>query len=119
MVRPAVDSPAGIREAEERKIWTDVYAYVISFCKKVSRDQLTVASAMVFLHRFFARESLAESRTNRDLVAAVSVFIAAKVRYCPFSLRRAVHAYFELEQAQKQPGTGRAAFNQAREDAYR
>lgn len=88
----------------------------MAFCKQVQRDQLNVASAMVFLHRYYQRESLSPNKTNRNLIAAVCVFIAAKVRYCPISLHRAVVAYFELEQARS---LGKPVLKGPREEAYR
>ena len=75
----------GITEAEERQKMQDFYLFITDFVKKLNRDALLGPAAMIFLHKFFKKQSL-KHHGAQLFIAAAAVFLAAKVRYCPVSL---------------------------------
>lgn len=86
----------GLKEAEERRQLAELYAFVVEFVKLLKRDQIIVATAMIYIHKFFKINSLLRV-SSPNLIAASCVFLAAKVRYVPISLKSAAHAFFKLE----------------------
>ena len=78
-----------------------LYLFIIELVKLINRDDYVIATAMFYLHKFFKIHSLLYFSTTPSqsplLIAASSVFLAAKVNYSPVSLHNLIKAYFLLE----------------------
>jgi cyclin T len=59
--------------------------------------QLTIATATVFCHRFYARHSHAPPENNRYVVATACLFLAGKVEETPKSLREVVRVSYLVQ----------------------
>jgi hypothetical protein len=71
---------------------------------------------MVYLHKFFKSVSLPPEEQS-FIIASSCVFLAAKVRYTPVSLRKAAQAFYELEKRRK-PQL-KASLSEERENYYK
>jgi len=92
----------GLSEADERKRFSDLYAYVVEFVSLIQRENFVVSSAMIYLHKYYKQHSLINklapsSLYQSTLIAASCVFLAAKVCYVPVTLDRTVKAFFDIE----------------------
>ena len=73
----------------------NIYAFVVDYVKGLQRDQLLASTAMVYVHRYFRSHSLLAA--DPFVVAAACVFLAAKVRNSPVTIRKAIVAYFKFD----------------------
>ncbi|KAJ0716171.1 putative cyclin [Helianthus annuus] len=63
--------------------------------------QVTIATAIIFCHRFFVRQSLA--RNDRRVIATVCMFLAGKVEETPRPLKDVILVSYEIHH-KKDPG---------------
>lgn len=89
-------------EAEERKRLSDLYLFIVEFVKSIRRTQQVTSAAMLFLHKFFKRNSLINTHPSFPsctpyVIATACVFLSAKVCYLPITLKSVAHAYFDIE----------------------
>jgi len=61
---------------------------------KIKVPQLTIATAIVFCHRFYALHSASHPQNDRYIVATACLFLAAKVEETPKALRDVVTAAY-------------------------
>lgn len=73
---------------------------------------------MIFLHKFFKLNSLLKI-DSPYIIAASCVFLAAKVRYMPITLNKAVEAFFEIEKRRNPSQLNRTILSEERQDHYR
>lgn len=73
---------------------------------------------MVYIHKFLKIHSLKSISSSLHLIAASSVFLAAKVLYAPVTLEKAVYALFSIEK-RLNPHISRIMLSKEREQAYR
>ena len=82
----------GISWSEENELRRKTCIYIRSLCTQLSLAMLPTATAQVFFHRFFIRQSFREF--HRHLVATACVFLASKVEESPRRLNALVDLYF-------------------------
>jgi hypothetical protein len=109
----------GLTEADERRELAELYLFIVEYVKNLRRDQILVSSAMVYLHMFFKKNSLLKVSSNIYIVAASCVFLSAKVRYTPVSLKKAVQVYFDIEKRRNPTLMMKTSLTQERELHYR
>ncbi|KAH9747484.1 Cyclin-T1-5 [Citrus sinensis] len=62
--------------------------------KQVGRPQVTIATAIIFCHRFFIRQS--HSKNDRRTIATVCMFLAGKVEETPRPLKDVIIVSYEI-----------------------
>ncbi|CAI5519132.1 unnamed protein product, partial [Closterium sp. Naga37s-1] len=73
---------------------------LLAFGQMVCQPQITIATAIVFCHRFFMRQS--HAKNDRYAIATVCMFLAGKVEETPRALREVVQKSLDA-QARKDP----------------
>jgi len=64
---------------------------------KIKVPQLTIATAIVFCHRYFALNSHKSVKNDRFMIATACLFLAGKVEETPKSLKDIVKAAFQVQ----------------------
>jgi len=95
-----------------------MFDFIAHLTKKLRLDNMALATAMFFVHRFFKVYSMKNPNRNPRLLGVAAVMLSAKIRYCPIVLKKAIEAFFTVEKT-KNPSCARAELAQAREDYYR
>ena len=81
--------------------------------QRLRLPQLTIASAIVFYHRFFTRHSYED--WHRIEVATTSLFLASKVEETPKKLKDVVATSYELDQKEPPPAESSEKFLQMKD----
>ncbi|KAA8544658.1 hypothetical protein F0562_019495 [Nyssa sinensis] len=69
-------------------------AYQVDTCCTGVRPQVTIATAIIFCHRFFLRQS--HAKNDRRTVATVCMFLAGKVEETPRPLKDVILVSYEI-----------------------
>ncbi|KAJ0098768.1 hypothetical protein Patl1_20378 [Pistacia atlantica] len=84
----------GMRLKVELK-FTFMYCYASNVsCVSKCRPQITIATAIIFCHRFFLRQS--HARNDRRTIATVCMFLAGKVEETPRPLKDVILVSYEI-----------------------
>jgi len=84
----------GIDWRRENELRASYCKFIQNMGMKFRVPQLTIATAIMFCHRFYLRQS--HSRNNWEVIATVSIFLASKVEETPLSLDKVVVAAYEM-----------------------
>lgn len=96
--RQSLLTHVGISEIEERKLTHELFDFLTHLTKKLRLDNMALATAMFFIHRFFKVYSMKNPNRNPRLLGVAAVMLSAKIRYCPIVLKKAIEAFFVVEQ---------------------
>ena len=94
----------GEASCHENECRLKIYAFLKSAGDRLRLPQLSVATAMAFYHRFFARES--HENFEAFELAATCLFLAAKVEETPKKLRDVIAESFKIERGTKPTDLG-------------
>ncbi|KAH0942916.1 hypothetical protein HID58_002553, partial [Brassica napus] len=75
----------GIDLTEETSLRKAYCSFLIDLGRRFKLDQVTVATAIVFCHRFFLLQS--HAKNDKWIIAAVCMFLSAKVESTPVDLK--------------------------------
>lgn len=84
----------GLSLEEEKECHLKTCTFIEEVTEKLNVSRLTMATAQVFFHRFFVRQSF--KAHDRFLVASACIFLASKVEEIPRPLKNVVGAYLKL-----------------------
>ncbi|XP_066356448.1 cyclin-T1-4-like [Miscanthus floridulus] len=84
----------GIDWKKESNLRKSYCKFLQDLGKKLKLPQLTIATAMVFCHRFYLRQSLAKN--DRRIIATVCMFLAGKVEETPIPLKDVILISYEF-----------------------
>jgi len=84
----------GVSEAAEMQQRRKTCAFISDAGQKLRLPQLTIATAIVFFHRFFIRQSFKQH--DRSVVAKTCLFLAGKVEETPKKLRDVITVSYAL-----------------------
>lgn len=82
----------GVSKAHEQHYRETTCSHIRDVGMKLKIPQLTIATAIVFFHRFFARQSF--RKYDRIIVATACLFLAGKVEEAPKKLRDVISASY-------------------------
>jgi cyclin T len=74
----------GVTKEQEDQLRGRTCAFVNEVGKRLKLPQLTIATAIVYFHRFFARHSF--KKKDRVIIATACIFLSAKVEESPRKL---------------------------------
>ncbi|MQM13059.1 hypothetical protein Taro_045981 [Colocasia esculenta] len=92
-----VDSPSrkdGIDLMKENQLRAQYCSFLKELGMKLGMPQLTIATAMMFCHRFYLRQS--HAKNDWQTMATVCLFLASKVEEPPCSLSKVITAAYEM-----------------------
>ncbi|KAL0718707.1 hypothetical protein Bca4012_068030 [Brassica carinata] len=84
----------GIDSKEETRLRKSYCSFLRDLGSRFNLDQATIATAMVFCHRFFLRQS--HAKNDRWTIAALCLFISAKIESTRLSLKTLIIASNEI-----------------------
>lgn len=88
----------GISPPHESSLRKSYCIFMQKLGRQLKLPQVTIATAIIFCHRFFLRQSLA--RNDRYIIATVCMFLAGKVEETPERLHNVIVASYELRNAE-------------------
>lgn len=83
----------GLEYRKEKRFSKTCYEYIRDTAKALKMPQLSVATASVLFHRYFAVRSML--RTDRFLLATAALFLAGKIEETPKALRDVIWMFFK------------------------
>jgi cyclin T len=84
----------GCSQRAEKELRETTCQHLQEVGKKLKLPQLAIATAIVFFHRFFARESY--KRYDRIVVATACLFLAGKVEEAPKKLNQVILTSYQI-----------------------
>ncbi|KAI5073731.1 hypothetical protein GOP47_0011744 [Adiantum capillus-veneris] len=95
----------GISPVHEAALRKSYCIFMQKLGRQLKLPQVTIATAIIFCHRFFLRQSLA--RNDRYIIATVCMFLAGKVEETPERLQNVIVESYELRNTEDPDATSR------------
>lgn len=90
----------GIDPAQEALLRKSYCTFLQKLGRQLKMPQVTIATAIMFCHRFFLRQSHAKS--DRYIIATVCMFLAGKVEETPEKLHNVIFLSYEMRNSEDQ-----------------